>query len=56
MIYEYYIEILGESISNEIDIPEPENADDMNEFEYSDYLYNYLFEEVRDSMQIYIYE
>ena len=56
MIYEYNIEILGRSITSEIYIPEPENADDMNEFEYSDYLYNYLTKEIRDSMQIYIYE
>lgn len=56
MIYEYNIEILGKSISNEIDIPEPENADDMTESEYSDYLYNYLTEQIEYSMQIYIYE
>ena len=56
MIYEYNVEILDKSIAGKIDIPEPENVEDMNEFEYSDYLYSYLTEQIKNSMQIYIYE
>lgn len=55
MIYEYNIEILGKNISGTIDIP-LNDTENMNEFEISDYIYNYLNEQIKNTMQIFIYE